>query len=438
MTVTQYEMRFANLARHAVWLVPTERERMRRFIDGLNYGNRVSLAREAETDFRFDQVVENSRYLESVRMLESKEREVKRPHSSGGFSGTSFGGQSHHNRGRPYRPAQMARPVHRGASASHGSYSTHLVQSSFSMLPAQSSYRAPLVQGIVSVCHRDASVLFDPGSTYSYVSSYFARCLDTPCDSLVMHIHVSISVGDSIIVNHMYQSCVVTIVGLETRVDLLLLSMVDFDMILCMELLSPCHALDCHTKNVTLAIPRVPRLDCIGSLYYVSSRVISCLKAQQMVEKGCLAYLAFVRDVGADTPTIEDVPVVRDFTDVFPSDLSGMPPNRDIDSGIDLVSGTQPISIPLYLMARAEFKKLKEQLQELLDKGFISPSVSPWGAPILFVKKKDGTMRICIFFMQLNKATIKNKYPLPHIDNLFDQLQGARVFLKTDLKSVYH
>lgn len=94
--------------------------------------------------------------------------------------------------------------------------------------------------------------------------------------------------------------------------------------------------------------------------------------------------------------------------------------------------------MPPYRMAPAELKELKVQLQELIDRGFIRPSVSPWGAPVLFVKKKDGTMRLCIDYRQLNKVTIKNKYPLPRIDDLFDQLQGAKVFSKIDLRSGYH
>lgn len=137
-----------------------------------------------------------------------------------------------------------------------------------------------VITGIVSVCHRDASVLFDPGSTYSYVSSYFAHYLDMPRESLVSSIHVSTPLGDTIIVDHVYRSCVVTIGSLETRVDLLLLSMVDFDVILGMDWLSPCHAvLDCHVKTVTLAMPGLPRVKWSVSIDYVPSRVISYLKA---------------------------------------------------------------------------------------------------------------------------------------------------------------
>ena len=123
---------------------------------------------------------------------------------------------------------------------------------------------------------------------------------------------------------------------------------------------------------------------------------------------------------------------------MFTADLPGMPPDRDIDFCINLEPGTRPISIPPYRMAPAELRELKAQLQELLNKGFIRPSASPWGAPVLFVKKKDGSLRMCIDYRQLNKVTIKNKYPLPRIDDLFDLLQGACTFSKIDLRSVYH
>ncbi|XP_070046559.1 uncharacterized protein [Nicotiana tomentosiformis] len=158
MSVTQYEMRFSEWAHHAIWLVPTQRERIRRFIDDLNYGLRFVMTREIASGARFDEVVDISRSLEHVRIQESEDREAKRPHGSGGFSGVSFGGQSYPSRGCPYRPAQMACPVHRGASASDDSYSARPGQSSFSALPAQSSSRAPLIQG---------SSILGPSSSYS-------------------------------------------------------------------------------------------------------------------------------------------------------------------------------------------------------------------------------------------------------------------------------
>ncbi|XP_070009767.1 uncharacterized protein [Nicotiana sylvestris] len=253
----------------------------------------------------------------------------------------------------------------------------------------------------VLVCSRDVLVLFDPSSTYSYVSSYFASYLVVPRGSLSAHVYVSTHMGDAIVVDRVYRLCVVTIGSLDTHVDLLLLNMVDFFVILGMDWLSPyLDILDCHAKT-----------------------------AHHMVEKRCLAYLAYVRDSSAEVPSMDSVSIIREFPEMFPADLLWMPPDRDIDFFIDLASCTQPISIMSYRVAPPELKELKEQLQDLLDKVFIRPSASPRGTPMLFVKKKDGLMRMCIDYQQLNKVTIKNKYPLTRIDDLFDQLQGAKVFL---------
>nr|GFD03143.1 putative reverse transcriptase domain, aspartic peptidase domain protein [Tanacetum cinerariifolium] len=116
----------------------------------------------------------------------------------------------------------------------------------------------------------------------------------------------------------------------------------------------------------------------------------------------------------------------------------GIPPVREVEFNIELIPRSEPISKAPYRMALIELKELKDQLQELLERGFICPSVSPWGAPILFVKKKDGSVRLCIDYHELNKITICNRYSLPRIDDLFDQLQGAMHFSKIDLRSGYH
>ena len=123
---------------------------------------------------------------------------------------------------------------------------------------------------------------------------------------------------------------------------------------------------------------------------------------------------------------------------MFVDEILELPPRREIDLSIELLPGSTPISKEPYLMSLPELTKLKIQLQELLDKEYIRPSVSPWGAPVLFVKKKDDTLRLCIDYRQLNKVTIKNKYPLPSINDLFDQVRGAKIFSKFDLRSSYH
>ncbi|GJT43989.1 putative reverse transcriptase domain-containing protein, partial [Tanacetum coccineum] len=135
---------------------------------------------------------------------------------------------------------------------------------------------------------------------------------------------------------------------------------------------------------------------------------------------------------------IEDVPIVQDFLEVFPKELLGLPPTRQVKFQVDLMSGAAPVARVPYRLAPSKMKELSEQLQELSDKGFIRPSSSPWGAPILFVKKKDGLFRMCIDYRELNKLTMKNRYPLPRIDNLFDQLQGSSIYSKIDLRLSYH
>ena len=166
-------------------------------------------------------------------------------------------------------------------------------------------------------------------------------------------------------------------------------------------------------------------------------RMISALGASSLLRKGCQGFLAYFVNEGNDLK-LEDIPIVRDYPDVFPGDLPGLPLEREVEFTIDLAPGTAPISKAPYRMAPLELKELKIQCQELLDKGFIRPSISPWGAPVLFVKKNDGSMRLCIDYRDLNKVTVRNKYPLPRIDDLFDQLQGACVFSKIDLQSGYH
>ncbi|XP_070020732.1 uncharacterized protein [Nicotiana sylvestris] len=215
------------------------------------------------------------------------------------------------------------------------------------LVAAVAPQHRPATDGIISVDGRDASVLFDPGSTYSYVSSLFARFLVISPKPLGTPIHVSTPVGDSVVVDRIYHPMWNgLVISISCRPRL------------------PCQ--DC--------LPELPRLEWKGSIVDTPSRVISFLKAQHMVEKRCLAYLAYVRDTTTESPMIDSVPVVREFADVFPADLPGMPSDRNIDFCIDLALGTQSISIPSYRMAPKELKELKEKLEELLAKGFVRPS----------------------------------------------------------------
>jgi hypothetical protein len=138
--------------------------------------------------------------------------------------------------------------------------------------------------------------------------------------------------------------------------------------------------------------------------------LLSAIQAIKSVRKGAQAYLAYVQAKPEVRVKLEDIPVVRNYPDVF-SEITGLPPDQEVEFSIDLIPGTQPIHKAPYRMAPTELRELKEQLQELLDRGFILPSVSPWGAPVLFVKKKDGSIRMCIDYRELNRVTVKINIP---------------------------
>jgi hypothetical protein len=155
--------------------------------------------------------------------------------------------------------------------------------------------------------------------------------------------------------------------------------------------------------------------------------------------KGCpICAIQVLKTIEGDKSSPHDHPILREYRDVFPKEVSGLPPRRDIDFSIELALGVVPVSRTPYQMSTPKLVELKLQLKEMMDKGYIWPSMSPWGAPILFMKKKDGILRLCIDYWQLNKVTIKNKYPFPRIDDLFDQLGGVSIFSKIDLRSGYH
>ncbi|KAM2408916.1 hypothetical protein ACFX1X_027884 [Malus domestica] len=221
--------------------------------------------------------------------------------------------------------------------------------------------------------------------------------------------------------------------------NLILLHIVDFDVILGTDWSHYNRAkIDCYGKTVTFHRPGLPEVTFIGKPSGVRHGVISAMKAKRLLSKGCQGYLAHVVLNDNAPSSVEDVRVVRHFPNVFSNDLPRLPLDRDVKFTIDLFPGTNHISLTPYRMASAELKELKIQFSELVDKGFIQPSTSPWGAQVLFVRKKDGTLRLCIDYRQLNRVTIKNRYLLPRVNDLFDQLRGACVFSKIDLRSAYY
>jgi hypothetical protein len=230
------------------------------------------------------------------------------------------------------------------------------------------------------------------------------------------------SPGGDMHARHVCPKVNILIRGVEFIANLIVLESKGIDVILGMDWLSKHNGLiDCAKKAVRLTPSSGKELEYIADDFVTDKAASNRIVLNQL-----------------DAASTLDIRSVSEFLDVFPKELPGMPPDREIEFVIELVPGTAPIFKRPYRMAANQLAELKEQLQELLDKGYIHPSASPWGAPVIFVPKKDGTQRMCVDYRSLNEVTIKNKYPLPRIDDLFDQLKGACVFSKINLRSGYH
>ncbi|GKB26528.1 putative reverse transcriptase domain-containing protein [Tanacetum coccineum] len=295
-----------------------------------------------------------------------------------------------------------------------------------------------VVSGMFLVNNHHASVLFDSGSDMSFVNTSFSHLIDIQPIKLNTSYEVELANGKIASTNTVLRGCVMNLVDHLFEIDLMPIELGLFDVIVRMDWLVRhdavivCGKKEVHVpyKNKTLLVK--------GDRRASQLKVISCIKARKYIERGCHLVLAQVTEKELTGKRAEDVPVIRDFPKVFPDDLPGLPPHRQVEFEIDLVPGATPVARVPYRLAALEMKELSNQLQELLEKGFILPSSSPWGASVLFVKKKDGTFRMCIDYRELNKLTIKNHYPLPRIDDLFDQLEGSSVYSKINLRSGYH
>jgi hypothetical protein len=237
----------------------------------------------------------------------------------------------------------------------------------------------------------------------------------------------------------MVKSCLMYMNGLNTNEYLNIFPLGSYYCLIGMDWMDQHHALlDCHNKAFTCLDEEGNLRKVQGIPRAVTIREISSLQLKKCYRKGFQIFVAHVEEMPKDkVPNLEDYVVLEEFEYVF-KEVPRLPPKRDIVFSINLMPGVAPVSKTPYRMSTPDLKELQMHLEELLKKGYIRPSVSPWGAPVLFVKKKYGTLRLCIDFRQLNKVTVKNKYPLPRIDDIFDQLKDAKIFAKIDLRSGYH
>jgi hypothetical protein len=282
---------------------------------------------------------------------------------------------------------------------------------------ATTTEEEPIMMGTFLVANHPAVILFDSGASHTFISKKFVEKYCIPCtesrEGFIIH-----SPGGQIFTKEVAFNVLVTLAGQDFPTNMIILKGQDIDVILGMNWLAQHKAI----LNTDLRTIR---------LSYGHEEVLLSIPV-------AIPAKPFGRVYEAIIPEIQDNPVVCEFPDVFPEDLPGLPLERDVEFVIELKPGTAPISRRSYRMHPNELAELKTQLQDLLEKGYIRPSSSPWGCPAIFVKKNDQTLRMCVDYRPLNEVTIKNKYPLPRIDILFDELTGARVFPKIDLRSGYH
>ncbi|GJW86384.1 putative reverse transcriptase domain-containing protein [Tanacetum coccineum] len=295
-----------------------------------------------------------------------------------------------------------------------------------------------VVTGMFLLNQHLVRVLFDSGADRRFISLSLASMLNIP--SIIVDTFYNIEMADENLVstNTVIKDCTLTLLNQPFEIDLMPIKLGSFDVVIGMDWLSKYHAkILCDEKVVHIPIDS-ETLIIRGDRSKTRLNLIFCIKTKKYISQGCQVFMIQVVEKKADEKILEDIPVVKEFPDVFPKNLPGIPSVRQVEFQIDLILGAAPIARTPYRLAPSEMQELSNQLQELTDRGFIRPSTLPWGAPVLFVKKKDGSFRMCIDYQELNKLTIKNRYPLPRIDDLFDQLQGSSVYSKIDLRSGYH
>ncbi|KAK2443611.1 hypothetical protein QL285_014700 [Trifolium repens] len=465
MSVAEYTMKFNELVRYVMDGndAPSESWKMKKY----RFGLRADIAHDVSMQHitTFGDLVQKSYHAEADLGNIHKERSeaVQKRKDSGKFNlqvrtkGTTSKGKQSYSQRSPRNCAECGFPhsgecmkgknmcyyckqpghykhecpkLRRQGDSSGASKSKGRV---FSLDGEKVKSNNALIMDVCMLGQSEVLVLFDCGATNSFIAVDCVQRLQLPSVPLIPPMTVAVATGGKVTSKRVCQNCPVLVGSKVYNIDLICLPLKDIDVVLGMDWLSANTVyIGCAEKNLFIPTETSPESRALTALLQNTHQMIQYLGASTK----CFSVLFTIDPEPSLSPS--DIPVVSEFLDVFPDDIMNLPPEREVEFSIDLVPGSQPISVAPYRMSPLELRELKSQLEELLQKHFIRPSVSPWGAPVLLVKKKDGTMRLCIDYRQLNKVTIKNKYPLPRIDDLLDQLRGATIFSKIDLRSGYH
>jgi hypothetical protein len=481
MTMSEYHARFEQLARYAPNEVREDADKQRHFLNGIYYDLRLQLL--GNTYANFEQLVNRAIVLDNARLAQDKKRKWN---GQGSGSNPRFRSNSHQGNQQRYQGpvSQWNRSQNQQQNGNHrtpyqlrsqsfqsggqqtprssgnsnttpgknsapstprrcfncgkeGHMSYHCPEKTGQQTPQvqNSSQRSSLRTGRVNhvapetaaeapevmlgtfnINSIPATVLFDSGASHSFISQTFVRNHSIPLVAMKNQMMVN-SPGGTMPASYCCPLASLSLRGVAFAVKPIVLRTSGIDLILGMDWMTQHQAvIQCKEKMVVLTTPKGDKISVDVTVQAPPTAMVNQL----------------------DNEVNPQDHVVEEFPDVFPEDLPGMPPDRDIEFIIELLPGTAPIAKRPYRMGVNELEELKKQLKEMQEKGFIRPSSSPWGAPVIFVDKKDGSQRMCVDYRSLNEVTIKNKYPLPRIDDLFDQLRGACVFSKIDLRSGYH
>ncbi|XP_015623718.2 uncharacterized protein [Oryza sativa Japonica Group] len=443
-SVNEYLSQFNKLARYAPEEVDTDKKKIRKFLKGIAVGMRLQLLAH---DFpTFQHMINKALLLEDARKEATEEYKKRKSNhqgnSSRGAPRPRYGQpmqyhqlMGHYARQCPQNPtntnsghangstartptlaAAQSRPSSQ-ASGQGSRASNNFGRGRVNHIQAETAQDAPdVVMGMFSVNSVPAIVLFDSGAFHSFISQAFVKRNGWKTQNLRVPMIVH-SPGRNIRATQICPEVNLRIEEVDFLAKPIVLDSQSLDIILGMDWLAKHKGqIDCAERSITLQGPGGKQVRFTSNTPTASRSILTCLQVT----------------------SLESVPIVCDYPDVFPEELASMPPDREIEFAIELAPGTAPIAKRPYRMAANELAEVKRQIEELESKGYVRPSSSPWGAPVLLVKKKDGSERMVIDYRALNEVTIKNKYPLPRIDDLFDQLKGARVFSKIDLRSGYH
>nr|XP_033515618.1 uncharacterized protein LOC117280063 [Nicotiana tomentosiformis] len=372
MSVTEYEMEFTNLAEYAPNLRPTEREKVRRFIEGLNPYMAKDMTSHQD-DKTYLQVVNIATRKEAFDKIAREARENgKKARTTTPFrqsqqsKGEAYLGNSSINQSQ----TRFSDPI--CSTHAPGKASATQAASIGNLLVEAPPVRAPNAQTRRGANRGGAQGRGRPARFYAIPDRQNAEAsnkIGKAPEPLGVPFKVSTSIGEYVKVEYIFRNCIIIVQGRETLANLNLLDIIDFDIIAGMDWLSSCHAIvNCHAKTVKFSFIGENPVIIRGEVGTPVGKFISYLKARELVNNGCLAYLAHVRDMKADSPMLESIHIVKEFPEVFADDLLGIPPDREIEFGIGILSGTQPILIPPYKMVPAEQNELKKQLYDLLYK----------------------------------------------------------------------